>query len=421
MALDSVLTTLADGFRINLDSSGAANRQFVASLLPPPGSTDDGGLVTVTDLVTSIQITPAPVDLGWRTKDVRFQNTDIADTAILGGLPINDLLALNVGSVTTGATSPPGVPGLIGALAGTIPLPIEVTAPTTFPVTVDVRWRVRDARGQVVAEVAWSLAGTPPVSGTGGDIAPPLGRAMDALTLVFDPFFAELVGGAPPVVQRRLEAAVRLQAAGVTTGWIDLPPVDLPVPAILVPTIAAFFQDTNFQSHTLVVVPASSPLDQDTVEAAVGTLRDTLAPLAATFSFLGFFLGAADTVAGLLASGSITFRKADQIANLSDIDIGGGIFDTAEDELSSVIVVGPPHRRVEGFNGRDFGTSEGQIDFTVGIELIVEVPNLHSASPPSDPVGHVSVPFPPAGSRFLFHDITSFGDELSSLRFAWGP
>lgn len=419
MALDAVLTTLADGFRINLDSSGAAGGLFVASLLPPAGSTDDTGLVTVTDLVTSIQITPAPVDLGWRTKDVRFQNTDITDAAILGGLPINDLLALNVGSVTTGATSPPGVPGLIGALAGTIPLPIEVTAPATFPVTVDVRWRVRDANGQTVAEVSWSLAGTPAVSGTGGDIAPPFGRAMDALTLAFDLFFAELVSGALPVVHRGLEASVRLQAAGVTTGWIDLPPVDLAVPAILVPTIALFFQDTNFQSHTLVVVPASSPLDQNTVENAVGTLRDTLAPLQATFSFLGAFLGAADTVANLLNSGSITFRKADQIANLSDIDIGGGIFDTAEDELSSVILVGPPHRRVQGFNGRDFGTSEGEIDFTVGIELIVQVANLHSASPASDPPGHVNVPFPPGGSRFLFHDITTFGDELSSLRFAW--
>ena len=93
MALESVLTTLAEGFRIALDSSGAADRRFVASLLPPPGSADGKGL-SVTDLVTSTQITPAPIDVAWRTKDVRFANTDITDAAILGGLPINELLAL---------------------------------------------------------------------------------------------------------------------------------------------------------------------------------------------------------------------------------------------------------------------------------------------------------------------------------------
>jgi hypothetical protein len=423
MALDSVLTTLAEGFRINLDSSGAANRLFTASLLPPPGSLDDKGLLSVTDLVTSTQITPAPLDLSWRSKDVRFLNTDITDGNVLGGLPINDLLALNVGTVTSGATSPPGVPGLLGLLSGTIPLPIEVTSPTTFAVTVDVRWRVRDANGQPVDGVSWSLGGTSPVSGTGSDIAPPFGSALALLTLTFDLIFAELTSNVVPLAQRRLEASVRLQAAGVSTGWIDLPPVDLQLPVIPVPTVAIFCQDSNFRSHKLVVIPASSPLDQGTVQAAVQTLHDTLAPLESTFSFLGIFLGAAGTVADLLADTSLAFRKADQLSNLNDIDLASGFFnDTeAEDELSSMILLGPPHRRIQGFNARDFSTSEGEIDVTVGPELIVQIASLHSNSPASDPAGRVNVPFAPTGSRFLFHDITSFGDELSSLRFAWEP
>jgi hypothetical protein len=420
MALDSVLTTLAEGFRIDLDSSGAANRQFTAQLLPPPGSLDDKGNLNVTDLVTSTQVTPSPVDVSWRTQDVRFANTDIANALVLGGLPINDLLALNVGSVTNGATSPPGVPGLLGILTGTIPLPIEVTAPKTFTVTlVDVRWRVRDANGQAVAGVSWSLAGAP--SGTSGDIAPPIGRALDPLTLVFDLAFAEQTSSFQPLIQRRLEASVRLQAGGVSTGWIDLPPVDLQLPVIPVPTIAVFCQDTNFGSNKLVVVPGNSPFDQDTLQAAFQTLRDTLDPLRSTFSFLGLFLDAAGTVADLLSGGNVAFRKADEISNLNDIDLESGFFnDTeAEDELSSLILVGPPHRRIEGFNDQSFSTSQGQIDVTIGTELIVQVASLHSASPASIPPGRVGVPFPPDGSRFLFHDITTFGDELSSLRFAW--
>jgi hypothetical protein len=422
MALDSVLTTLAEGFRIDLGSSGAADRQFTAQLLPPPGSVDDKGDLNVTDLVTSTQVTPSPVDVSWRTQDVRFADTDIANAPVLGGLPINDLLALNVGSVTNGATSPPGVPGLLGILTGTIPLPIEVTALKTFTVTlVDVRWRVRDANGQAVAGVSWSLGGAPPVSGTGGDIAPPIGRALDLLTLVFDLVFAEQTSSFQPLIQRRLEASVRLQAGGVSTGWIDLPPVDLQLPVIPVPTIAVFCQDTNFGSNKLVVVPGNSLFDEDTVQAALTALRDTLDPLRSAFSFLGVFLDAAGTVADLLSGGNVTFRKADEISNLNDIDLESGFFnDTeAEDELSSLILVGPPHRRIEGFNDRSFSTSQGQINVTVGTELIVQVASLHSASPASIPPGRVGVPFPPDGSRFLFHDITTFGDELSSLRFAW--
>jgi hypothetical protein len=45
--------------------------------------------------------------------------------------------------------------------------------------------------------------------------------------------------------------------------------------------------------------------------------------------------------------------------------------------------------------------------------------SLHSNSPASDPAGRISVPKAPTGSRFPFHGITSFGDELSSLRFGW--
>lgn len=267
MALDAALTALAQGFRVNLDSSSAPNRRFVARLVPPADSVDERGLLSVVDLVTTTQIMPASLDLSWRTKDVRFLNTDITDALVTGGLPVSELLSLNIGSVTTGPTSPPGVPGLLGLISGSVPLPIDVTSQTSFPVSIDVRWRVLDDNGATVDAVQWNLGGTPPVSGSGGDIAPPLGHALGALTLVFDLLFGELTGASLPMARRRLQAAIRLQAVDVSTGWIELPPGDLQLPVIPVPTVAIFCQNKNFGSNKLVVVPASSPLGESAVRS----------------------------------------------------------------------------------------------------------------------------------------------------------
>lgn len=424
MALDTALTTLAQGFQLNLNVSDAANRHFVAELAPPAGSLSEKGLLEVTDLVTTTEAVPAPIDLNLRAKNVRFLNTDITDAQIVGGLPINDLLAINVAGVTTGPTSPPGVPGLVALLTGTIPLPLDVTHPENFQVRADARWRVTEG-SHTVADVSWTVGGTSPVSGTGGDIAPPVGRGLDPLDLVFDLAFTELVGGDPPTVSRQLHASLQLVAGSVSSGWIDLPTVDLTLPAIPVPTVVIYCQDKVFESNKLVVVPANSPLDEETLEPALTTLRDTLGPLRSTASFLGLFLDEFETVANLIRSGNLHFRKTNEIDNLNDIDLESGFFnDTeAEDELSSLIFVGPPGRRIENFNARDFSTSEGQMDVTLRHELIALLPDTHSASPSSDPPGCVAVPFAPHGSRWdgvdPWDDITSFGDQFSSVRFSW--
>jgi len=424
MGLDTALQTLAQGFQLALDTSDVGNRHVVAVLTPPAGSFNDKGLLQVTDLVTRTEAVPAPIDLNFRAKNVRFLNTDITDPQILGGLPINDLLAINVGTVTSGATNPPGVPGLVALLTGTIPLPLDVTSQETFEVRADVRWRISEG-AHPVADVSWTVGGASPVSGTGGDIQPPVGRGLDPLDLVFDLAFTELVGGDAPVVSRTLHASLQLVAGPVSSGWIDLPPVDLTLPAIPVPTVLIYCQDKNFGSNKLVLVPANSPLDEGTLEAALTTLRDTLTPLRATASFLGLFLDEFDTVANLIRSGNLHFRKTNEISNMNDIDLESGwLNDTeAEDELSSLAFVGPPGRRVESFNGRGFSTSEGQMDVTLRHELIALVPDTHSASPASNPPGCVTVPFAPHGSRWdgadPWADITSFGDQFSSMRFSW--
>jgi hypothetical protein len=430
MPLDAALTSLAQAFKINLVSANPAARSFQVKLVPPGDSVTDRGL-SVTDLETSTQIQQAPIDLTWRSKNVRFANTDISDVTTNGGLPINDLLALNVASVTSGATSPPGVPGLLGGLAGTLPIPIDVTGPVQVPVTLEVEWKIQDSAGHSIENVQWSL---PSSSGTGGDILPQPADALGTLTLVFQLVLIEmdnpealegLTSGSLPTAAYSASAAIRLSANGVRTGWVNVPPVPLPVPAIPLPAIAIFCQDSNFKSKKLVMVPANSPLDQSSMSTAFSQLKDLLDPLAGTFSFLSLFLSSADLVSSLLNdTGNLTFMKTDQIPNLDDVDIGAHWYGgAAEDEFSSMIVLGVPGREMDCFNDQNFSTSQGEMNVVVGDELIVTIASLHSASPPTDPAGHIDIPYPPGDSRWSgpwpWHGITTFGDEFSSLRFAW--
>ena len=420
MALEAALATLAQGFRI--DTAGSAGRRAVAKLKPP----GEARKLEVIDLLTSTQLQNAPIDVLWRTKDVRFADADIANLATLGGMPITDFLNPATGTllqaavqVTQGAPSPPGVPGVLGALSGTIPIPIDVTAPTTFPVQADVRWRVRGQQGKSVSDFLWRIAGG--ASGSGGEIAPPIAQALSELTLDFV-IFTDHLGVDLPTVRRTLQAALRLEANGVSTGWIDLPAVDLDVVAIPVPTVAMLCQGGQLGSNRLVIVPGSSPfITQQALETVLDALNVKLAEVSGLVSFLGHLVSAITRIKALPTNVRVGFKNADQIGNLNDIDFASGTLndDEVEDEVSSMLLLGPPGRRIECFNARNLSTSEGMMVVDVGIEMFTVVENLHSAFPPSDLAGHVAVPKPPTGTRFFLHDITTFGNEFSSVRFSW--
>jgi hypothetical protein len=416
--LDS-LNTLAQSFSVAL-TGGATARHFTATLVSPPAG--EKGL-TVVEEVTRSEVVEGALDLSWRTKDVRFLNTNILDPNVTGGMPISDLLSLNIGNVTNGPTSPPGVPGLLGLLSGTVPIVSEVTQQLTHAVTVEVRWRVRDESGTVVSDVEWTVGGGGPgLQGTGGEINPPLANALTPLNMVFPVIFVELTGSPVPVARRSIQAAVRLSAASVSTGFVDLPPLDVPLPVVPVPTLLLLFQHKNFQGIVLAVVPANSPLDAGGISAALGTLRTVIDPFDDLLTVLSFVFGEVAVVQGILASAKIVFRKANELKNLNDIDLDSGFFnDTeAEDELSSLIFFGPPRRQAQCFNAQNFSSSEGQMNVTVGAELLVKVADMHTNSPVSLPAGKVSVPHTPNVPRVFLHDITGFGDELSSVRFGFG-
>src|SRR3984893_9742072 len=111
--LAQALATLAQSFYIQVIPLAGVSSTFEAMLLSPNLKR---GPLKVVDLETVTQLVQSAIDLSWLTKNVRFVDPDITHANVLGGMPINDLLAINVATVTNGAPAPPGVPGLLGAI-----------------------------------------------------------------------------------------------------------------------------------------------------------------------------------------------------------------------------------------------------------------------------------------------------------------
>jgi hypothetical protein len=406
-------------------------------------------LVSNLPTTTVTEIHQSPITLSWLTKDVRFTDASVLNNATVGGMPVSSFITPtggvtppNLSGATFGPVSPPGVPGVLGSLTGTVPIPVEIArtaSPQELLVSVTLRWRIRDEHGNIVP-TNWALAdGT---TGATGEVIQHLPTNHDDLTVIpttdlaglmmltFPILFVELLGLPRPLALRTIEAAIRLDVVslGVATDWVELPAVTIDLPVIGIPTALILTSDSMFGGEVLVVVPNGSPLDNvGALTTAVTDLVSVLTPLMGAIPTLGLFLttfAPGSPVMNALANSDLKFRRAESIPFLRDVvwrhGIGNVIFNfNGEDSMDSLAFIGAPNRRVECFNDREFRVNEGQMDVTIGPELVVTIDALGSAAPPSHPAGRVSVPRPPGGARWFLHGIESFGDELSSLRFSW--
>lgn len=479
--LEEQLTSMARGIRLIQPTTPMPLPAGVFRVqIAIPG----GQQMSVTETVTRIVSQDCELNLGWLTKDVRFQTPNLTappsplatdDRSVVGGMPVGDVLRLNVqnvtgslppgvaalfgtlnGSINTAGNAPdaaslPGVPGVLGRIVGSVQIPIQTTGPVERPLAVSVRWRITDD-GRTATDVSWTLNpdGAPddsnpvnrPFSGRGGDVSPDPARALQPLQIIFPPAFTELTdpvqSSSPPVISRTIHASVRLQTrdTGISSDWIDLPPLSVTFPAIPVPTVLVLFKGSDFGDNIVIVVPSTSPLSD------VGTVIGALNALNTTISSLTMPLPSTDPLSISLAAllsrladlptriqgirdrrgEDVLFRKADEIAYLFDVVWYWGILyigrDTAQDNISSLIFIGPPRRRVDCFNADNFRDIEGQMYVTLGPELIAEISSLDSASPASTPPGRSGVVRVPGGARRLV-GIRVFNDEFSSLRFGW--
>ncbi len=338
--------------------------------------------------VTEVQM--VDVDLEFMAKGFAFPDADLDAWTPTGPLPIQDLVS-DPPAVT------PGVPGLLGRLRGKFP----VAVPVDVAPRIEVTWRVTGERGRDLIERGDAVA----TAGAGGA----------SQTILFLPEVIELASDDDPgTTPAQVTATVTMFAGGTSVGTRTLPAVTIQVRRLAMPTMFAMFLHRHYQGSMLVVVPDGTFIFHlGGVTARVQALHALLLPFTGN-PRLGFVVEALATFhAALTTQAHIQFRKTDEIANLNDITLSSGILDDteAEDEISSLILFGPPERAIDLFNDRSFETGEGVMTVKTHGQLVAGVRDLHADFPSVEPLGASLLPrLQPPGSR-------TFGDELSSLRF----
>lgn len=308
-------------------------------------------------------------------------------------------------------------------LTGTIDLPQDA------PVAAGVSWLVLDEWGNELSEEQF-LA--------------PEGLNASSLSILFVPPIVELRQDDPLPAPRkyRIRCQVTLSAMGDTQTF-SLPEVPVLVPFIAVPTVLALFPKPNFMPERgalLVVVPEHSPFrEAGELLRLINKLQGIMARLTAIPRFALFVLGL-QRLAAAIQPPRLRFKVADEIDNLNqiklaDIDVsyvryhGADIFDVgdagndmeAEDEMSSLMLLGLPGRRAECYNRREFKPGQGQMNVTTGADMFVALSDLKSPDPvppPLDDPLHQGNPGVTIAAEPSDPD-KAFNNELSSIAFRW--
>lgn len=369
--------------------------ELLASLtLQPSSTTAEIGVpvaFTIHPELSTVQVAEVQmvdVDFEFMAKGFVFATADLDDPTTTGTLPIQDLVS-NPPAVT------PGVPGLLGRLRGRMP----VAVPVEIAPRLEVEWKVTDDRGRdLIAR---------------GDAVASAGAGGTSQSVLFRPEVIELINDDDPgTTPRRVSATVTMFAGSTNVGTRMLGPVVTQVRRLAMPTILAMFLHRNYTGPILIVLPEETWIS--TLGWLTGKIQElhlVLLPFA-TNPRLGFVVEALALLhAALLAEDHVQFRKASEIANLNDITLASGFFDDteAEDEISSLLLFGPPDRAVDLFNDRSFGVFEGVFTLKTREQLVAGVRDLHTDFPSVEPVGASLL------RRGAPDD--DFGDELSSLRF----
>lgn len=382
MALTDILNSLS------LQPAGATTVQ--------PGTPVSVGIVPDISQVRVTEVQLVDVDLDFIGKGVIFPNANPSDSTTTGSLPIHDL-------TTVPPSITPGVQGLIGKIKGKMP----VAVPTDVLPRIEVTWQVTDTAGNDLI--------------ASGDALAPSGVNDVILNVLFIPEFEELTASPPGTSTRRVSATVRLVAGSTVAGPRTLGPIDILVPRLPLPTVLAMFVDRPYRGPALIMVPASSAVpDLGALTGKVQELQTVLNPVRSLARLAALITGLDELSALLANEPHIQFRKTDSIRNLNDITLVQRSWYElndieAEDELSSLFMIGPRDRAVELFNDRSFDDGEGKFTLTVGPELFAGVRDLHRSRPASEPTGsEIVIDRVPPGGWF---DPDDFGDDLSSVRF----
>ncbi|WP_028063469.1 hypothetical protein [Solirubrobacter soli] len=231
------------------------------------------------------------------------------------------------------------------------------------------------------------------------------GAVAEGGGLRLEPEVVEQLAATPAPAVATLRATVVLGTAQRTLE------TEVSVHALRVPSVLALFRNTGFSAAdhgaALLVVPGSSPLTSvAAIKAAVAQLHAAAQNLDAFPRFATLAVRVGTLLTALQTHEHVAFVRTDGLANLNTITLIERTLNDieAEDELSSLILLGPAARRARLFVRRDFDQSAGRLDVAVSDENIVLIANL--AAPQA---GEVVVA--PTGRK-------TFSNELSSLQLA---
>jgi hypothetical protein len=347
------------------------------------------------------------LSLEWLGKDVRFFNPDLLPQPLRASLQapgqvIRQAISLPIVRQLMELLAP-GTKGGLGQVAATFQTPIGNAVPVSF----EWRWSVTDEAGATLNE--------------GQGFLSPEGLIVPQTSFVLRPPVRRIEDPNLAPVNYRVRGGVRLRAGGIDTGWLDFGPVTFAVEPLRVPTILALFVNRNFQNFAddtegavLVVVPEASPLlalqPLDEAIRGVGTALQSLGSLL-SLSPLG--AAAASIATPISTATNHLLAVQDDISNLNDWTLIQREWyenDTeAEDEISSLILVGVPGTTVRLYNARNMGDNEGVLEVKTGPEGYVLIRNLDAATPGTEPAGRATPVVPSPWN--------SFRDTFSSLRF----
>ncbi len=294
-----------------------------------------------------------------------------------------------------------GIPGLLGQIAGTIPVLV------TAPVTLSVTWAVKNG-DTVLAEGTGFLA--------------PQGLSGANIELIFAPVFKEL--GKEKSSTLTITATVTLHA--LTESVVITPtPLTVVVPDVGIPRVFVGFRHANFAPQSVgdsgfafVMVPGGYPFRTfDQLSPVLTTLQTTLSNLHSFVEIAGFLTGLGQLVDAVPTQPSLQFRAADQIGDLEDVVFEShflGDYD-ADEEISSALFIGVPGSTFEIFNEDDFDASDGRITLTTGTQMWAALKSFSFTDQ-----GHADDAARPDSSVVKLNQTVKddYNDEAESVRFA---
>jgi hypothetical protein len=429
ITLDNIAIDLTD---INLGPIGAPGQerfQLTLDAINAPGSA--AGTTDLELVSKAVEFNPLSPPTGTTATDIDTNETSLhalphlipnANGLLILSTAVKGLLSRITGTVRQVEKFSGGITGNVGGhikgrITGTINnLKGSVKAPQLLPSAPvpAVEWYIEDGNGKRLAEnVDFVMLNS-------------TGLTNPAPSLAFLPVFAELSAGVDLISRRRIFCKVTVTVGSDTKDRL-LGPVDIVLPKIQLPTVLVMTEHAvtgkGYPGAVLVAVPSQSLLQLDQLIDKLQEVQVVLNRLQTVSQVIGFgeTVEQINRITELIGNPSIRvprFVKADGVMDLWYVmRMPGGFlgfgYESWEDCISSLIMIGPPGRVARFYNAKNFWERRGAFEIVLGRKAVGHIDTLDASIPTCEPP-------PPDGCTFSHRwepPPPSFNDIISSYQF----